>query len=90
MASVVIRKAWFGRPGPGPGAGTVVKVPPSGVGPPQVAEQAWLDSLAPWLSPGTRTTQAAGAVLAGNVVSSVPAAGGNSSPGAKIAYLVSV
>lgn len=90
MASVVIRRAWFGRPAPGPGAGTVVKVPPSGVGPPQVSEAAFLASLAPWLQPGTRTTQAAGAVLAGNVVSSVPAAAANSSPGATVAYLVSV
>ena len=90
MASVVIRRAWFSWPAPGAGAGTVVKVPPSGVGPPQVSEAAWLASLGPWLLPGTRTTQAAGAVTAGNVVSSVPAAGANSSPGATVTYIVAV
>jgi hypothetical protein len=86
MASVVIRKAWFSRPS----VGTVAKVPPSGVGPPQVSEAAFLASLAPWLQAGTRTTQAAGAVTAGNVVSSTPAAAANANAGTAIAYIVAV
>lgn len=86
MASVVIRKVWFSRP-----SVNVMKVPTSGVGPPQVSEAAFLDSLgAAGLRPGTRTTQAAGAVTVGNVVSSTPAAGANANQGAQIAYLVSI
>lgn len=86
MASVVIRNAWFSRPTVGVNA----KVGPSGVGPPQTSEAAFLAGLGPWLQAGTRTTQAAGAVLAGNVVSSVPAAAANAPAGTKVAYLVSV
>ena len=86
MASSVIRKAWFGR-----ASANTMKVPPSGVGPPQVSEADWLLSMAGLgLKPGTRTTQAAGAVLAGNVVSSVPAAGANALQGSTVTYLVSI
>jgi hypothetical protein len=90
MASVVIRRAWFGRPAPGPGAGIVVKVPVTGAVTPQVSEAAFTQSLAPYLTPGTRTTQAAGAVTVGNVVSSTPAGGATAPVGSAVAYLVSV
>jgi hypothetical protein len=87
MASRAIRAAWFAWP-------TVAfkgSVPTSGVGPPQVSEAQFLQNLAQnYLTAGTRTTQAAGAVLAGNVVSSVPAAGTSQTPGTSVAYLVSV
>jgi beta-lactam-binding protein with PASTA domain len=86
MASNVIRKAWFTWP-----SVNVMKVPASGVGPPQVSEAQWLANLAAaGLRPGTRTTQAAGAVTVGNVVSSTPAAGANANQGATVAYLVSI
>lgn len=86
MASYAIRKTWFTWPA----TGVQAKVGPSGVGPPQTSEAAFLTALGPWLQAGTRTTQAAGAVLAGNVVSSVPAAAANAPAGTKVAYLVSV
>ena len=85
MASIVIRKAWFGRP-----SANVAKVPASGVGPPQVSEAAFLASLAPQFVAGTRTTQAAGAVTAGNVVSSTPAAAASANQGTPVAYVVAV
>lgn len=85
MASVVIRKAWFSRPN----VGVLATVPPSGSGA-QTSEAAWLAKLSPWFNPGTRTTQAAGAVLAGNVVSSTPAAGTTQAAGTPIAYVVAV
>jgi len=86
MPSLVIRKAWFGWP-----AANVMKVPASGVGPPQVSEAQFLANLSVLgLKPGTRTTQAAGAVTAGNVVSSTPAAGANANQGSSVAYVVAV
>jgi hypothetical protein len=87
MASRAIRAAWFSWP-----ANAVnVYVPTSGVGPPQVPEATFLNNLsANFLKPGTRTTQAAGAVLAGNVVSSTPAGGSTTTPQTAVAYLVSV
>jgi hypothetical protein len=42
------------------------------------------------LNPGTRTTQAAGAVTVGNVVSSTPAAGTYQPYGTPIAYIVAI
>lgn len=85
MASSVIRKAWFSRP-----SANVMKVPASGVGPPQVSEADFLASLlGAGLRAGTRTTQAAGAVTSGNVVSSTPAGGANANQGSAVAYLVS-
>jgi hypothetical protein len=88
MASYVIRKAWFGWTPAANGVNAIV--PPSGVGPPQKSEAAFLASLGPWLVPGTRTTQAAGAVTAGNVVSSTPAAGASAPAGTAVAYIVAV
>lgn len=88
MASVVIRRNWFGRTQANNGVNAVV--PPSGVGPPQKSEAVFLASLGPWLVAGTRTTQAAGAVTAGNVVSSTPAAGTSQPAGTAIAYIVAV
>jgi beta-lactam-binding protein with PASTA domain len=86
MASSVIRRAWFGR-----ATANTMKVPPSGVGPPQVSEADFLLSLTGMgLKAGTRTTQAAGAVTVGNVVSSTPAAGANALQGSSVAYLVSI
>jgi beta-lactam-binding protein with PASTA domain len=86
MASSVIRRAWFGR-----ATANTMTVPPSGVGPPQVSEAQFLTTLAGLgLKAGTRTTQAAGAVLAGNVVSSTPAGGATALQGSSVAYLVSV
>ena len=86
MASTVIRKAWLSR-----ASSNTMKVPPSGVGPPQVSEADFLTGLAALgLKAGTRTTQAAGAVTAGNVVSSTPAAGANAAQGSSVAYLVSI
>lgn len=86
MASVVIRKTWFSRPN----VGVLATVPTSGVGPPQKSEATWKAGLAPWLQAGTRTTQAAGAVTVGNVVSSTPPGGTTQAAGSKIDYLVSV
>ena len=87
MASYAIRKGWFGWGAASQGMTAVV--PPSGVGPPQKTEAQFLASLGP-LVPGTRTTQAAGAVLAGNVVSSTPAAGTTQPYNTAIAYIVAV
>ena len=88
MASVVIRRAWFNRTQANNGVN--VKVPLSGAITPQVSEAAFVGSLAPFLTPGARTTQAAGAVTAGNVVSSTPAGGAAAALGSSVAYLVSV
>lgn len=88
MASSVIRKAWFSWSQAANGVNYAV--PPSGVGPPQKSEATFLASLAPWLQPGTRTTQAAGAVTVGNVVSSTPAAGATVPAGTPIAYVVAI
>lgn len=85
MASNVIRRAWFSWP-----AKLQIKVPPSGVGPPQVSEANWLASLGGNLTPGTRTTTPAGAVTVGNVVSSNPAAGTTQNAGTAVAYVVAV
>jgi hypothetical protein len=87
MASYLIRKGWFSWPGAS--AGMTAVVPPSGVGPPQKSEAVWLASLG-MLNPGTRTTQAAGAVTVGNVVSSTPAAGTYQPYGTPIAYIVAI
>jgi hypothetical protein len=86
MASNVIRKAWFSRPN----VGVLATVPPSGVGPPQKSEATFLASLAPWFVPGARTTQAAGTVTVGNVVSSTPAGGTTQAAGTAVAYVVAV
>lgn len=81
MASVVIRRAWFGRVVPEMKA----KVPVSASG---VTEAQFLASLAPFLMPGTRNT-ASGAPV-GNVASSVPAAGTTQNAGTAIAYTVNI
>jgi len=86
MASYAIRKAWFTWPS----TGIASKVPPSGAIVPQVSEAQFLGNLAPFLKPGTRTTQAAGAVTVGNVVSSTPAGGTTQPLGTAVAYLVSI
>ena len=86
MASKVIRRVWFGRP-----TTNTVNVPTSGVGPPQFSEADFVNGLAArGLKAGTRTTQAAGAVTVGNVVSSTPAAAAPVAQGSSVAYLVSI
>jgi beta-lactam-binding protein with PASTA domain len=87
MASRAIRAAWFSWPANAM-TGTV---PASGAIVPQVSEAKFKSNLAgSLLIPGTRTTQAAGAVTVGNVVSSTPAAGTSQPAGTPVAYLVSV
>lgn len=82
MASSIIRKAWFGRTTPEVKA----KVPATAG---QVPEATFLSGLAPWLTAGTRTTSIHATILAGNIISSNPAAGTTQNMGTPVAYVVS-
>ena len=86
MASVVIRKAWFGRPN----VGVLAKVPDSKANAADVSEAAFKASLAPWLQEGTRTTIATGTAIVGNVASSTPLGGTTQAAGTKVDYVVRV